>query len=239
MGMVSRSGRRRPNASSGSEGSRRLSGLGAAGIPARFWRLPLASGWGATCRVFARLTLVSHVRVHEDCERDGRARKAELKAPHVMPSETATVTTGLDSLERQAPMSELCPAAGPGLPTRYSAARDAPCSSRTMRGRCGDRRQSNAQQGALRCDPGSTRHGQTKRASCPGGDRRIPRRPGGHRDHLALSVAGSDARPGDQCAKNRAEYRRSILLTRARSRRREGGRECTADALAPLAGRRN
>ena len=50
--------------------------------------------------------------------------------------------------------------------------------------------------------PRSTRHGHTKRASCPGGDGRIPPRPGGHRDHLALSVAGSDTRPGDQCAKN-------------------------------------
>ena len=57
-------------------------------------------------------------------------------------------------------------------------------------------------------------HGQRRRVSCPGGDRRIPPRPGGHRDHLALSVAGSNACPGDQCAKNpRAEYRRSILLT--------------------------
>ena len=59
---------------------------------------------------------------------------------------------------------------------------------------------------------------RTTRASCPGGDRRIPRRPGGHRDHLALSVAGSDTRPGDQCAENPGGVQRSILLTRARSR---------------------
>ena len=84
-----------------------------------------------------------------------------------------------------------------------------------------------------------TRHGHTKRASRPGGDRRIPRRPGRHSDHDALSVAGPNARPGDQCAKNRVGVWEVDSVDGTGSRRREGGRECTANAFAPLAERRN